>query len=293
VQAVRASWSSGSFLLYAGGIGIALALLLLLGLLGTDQGNGAFVAWSLLVFLAAAALTFVARQAGWSLAAGLFGLSAMLGGIAFVGSLESWFGWLATTEGPFDGFHLGNLLLAVVAVGAGLIAIRLLRFPLLVLPTTLAAWFFVTDLISNGGDWSTTVTLFVGFALSFVALAVERSYGFWIHVVAGILIGGAVLTFWHASDAEWLLVVLVSLGFVAVATILERSSYAVLGAIGLLLATTHFALRWFVPPISFFSRRQPAAAHPYLVVFMYVGYGLALMGIGTLQLRRRDPSALT
>jgi hypothetical protein len=48
-----------------------------------------------------------------------------------------------------------------------------------------------------------------------------------------------------------------------------------------------------VPPISFFSRRQPAAAHPYLVVFMYVGYGLALMGIGTLQLRRRDPSALT
>jgi hypothetical protein len=66
----------------------------------------------------------------------------------------------------------------------------------------------------------------------------------------------------------------------------------VLGAIGLLLATPHFALRWFVPPISFFSTRQPAAAHPYLVVVMYVGYGLALMGVGTLLLSRRDPAAL-
>ena len=66
-----------------------------------------------------------------------------------------------------------------------------------------------------------------------VGVGVDRVYGFWVHVVAGLTIGGALLWFSHSSDTDWVLIGLASLVYVAIASGLGRSSYAVLGAIGL------------------------------------------------------------
>ncbi|MGH3071850.1 MAG: hypothetical protein ACRDNB_06220, partial [Gaiellaceae bacterium] len=68
---------------------------------------------------------------------------------------------------------------------------------------------------------------------------------FWLHLVGGISVGGGVLGFWHEHTWEWLLVMAVALGYVLVARRLARSSYAVLGAIGLAAATTYFVEKWF------------------------------------------------
>ena len=107
-------------------------------------------------------------------------------------------------------------------------------------------WYFVTDLVSSGGNWSAWVTLFVGLFLFVMGLANDggdtRPYGFWVHVVAGLTIGGALLYWWHSSDFQWALIIVVGLVFMAVGAGIRRSSYAVLGTIGLVLATAHYAL---------------------------------------------------
>ena len=52
----------------------------------------------------------------------------------FVGALFSWFGWLDSSTSPFHGFVVSRLALMLpVLVVAALVALRLFRFPLLVL----------------------------------------------------------------------------------------------------------------------------------------------------------------
>ena len=52
--------------------------------------------------------------------------------------------------------------LVLLTLLAALIALRSFRFPLLVLTVVGLTWFFVTDLLSGGGDWSAVVTFVVG-----------------------------------------------------------------------------------------------------------------------------------
>ena len=108
-------------------------------------------------------------------------------------------------SGPFDGFHVGDLALELIVLAA-LVDLRIWRFPLLVLPVVGLTWFFVTDFISSGGNWTNVVTLLFGFLFFLVGLGFDgsdsRPYGFWIHFAAGSLIGGVFLSWWHTSDAR-------------------------------------------------------------------------------------------
>ena len=73
----------------------------------------------------------------------------------------------------------------------------------------------------------------------------HHPYAFWLHVVGGLSVGGGILWFWHEHTWEWLLVLIVSLIYIAVARSLGRSSYAVLGALGLAGTATYFIEKWF------------------------------------------------
>jgi hypothetical protein len=291
VQAVRAPWTSSSFLLYAGGISILLAMLGFLGTIAGDHGSAAFTGWAVLVFAALASLAFGSRRAGLRIVAGLFAVSAVVALAVLVGALEAWFGWLARTDAPFAGFHLDHLLIELVLVAAAFVALRIFRFPLLVLIGVTALWFLITDLLSSGGDWSATVTLVVGLILMAVAVGVDRTYGFWVHVVAGSTIGGALLWFSHTSNTDWVLIGLASLLYVWIASGLGRSSYAVLGAFGLLLTTSHFVDKWFGPPPFpfFFFTGSEKHFQPWAIALSYAVYGLVLMLLGVWLARRRQP----
>ena len=94
---LRASWSSASFLLYAGGIVILLSTGALLSTLGGEYGDAAFAGWSMLVFVALGDLAFGARFASRPRTAGLFAFSAVVASGVVVGALEEWAGWLAVT----------------------------------------------------------------------------------------------------------------------------------------------------------------------------------------------------
>ena len=94
-----ASWSSGSFLLYLGGIAISMALLLLVALLGADKGKGAFVGWMLFVFVVAVASHVRRTERGIARRSRAPRTRPRPSRRSpSSASLESWFGWLATTN---------------------------------------------------------------------------------------------------------------------------------------------------------------------------------------------------
>ena len=214
MQAVRAPWTSASFLLYAGGITILLATGALLTVLGNDYGHAAFVGWSALAFVVLLDLAVGFRAARRPLAAGLFSVPAVVALAVLVGALEEWAGWLAHTSGPFASFHVSHFVIELTVVFGAVVARHIFRFPLLVLISAGAGWFFVTDLLSNGGNWSAVVTLFYGFVAMLAGLGADRIYGFWVQVVAGLTIGGALLTFWHSSDFDWIMIAIASVLYI-------------------------------------------------------------------------------
>jgi hypothetical protein len=304
MSAVRVRWSDASFLVYFGGLTILAAAVALLSIESGDHAAGAFVGLSLLVFVLVTLLAFAARRGGNLISAGLYALTGVVSFVIFFGALLDWFGWLSHVNGRlFEGFRFWKLVLELSAVVAAAAALRVFRFPLLVVVIAATGWFFVTDLLSGGGDWSAIVTIFYGlFLLNLGVRADARGstiYGFWLHVVAGLTIGGGLLWFLHKSDFDWIVIAFVALGYIALGNRLVRSSWAVLAAWGLLQVTTHFAEKWadvqvlaFFPfglvffPFFGFSTSE-THQRPWLAPLAYAVLGLALIAIAQLLARRR------
>jgi hypothetical protein len=128
----------------------------------------------------------------------------------------------------------------------------------------------------------------------------SRIYGFWLHVVAGLTIGGGLLWFFHKSDFDWIVIAFVALGYIALGNRLVRSSWVVLAAWGLFQVTTHFAEKWaevqflaFFPLGLFFlpffglSTSNATKQHPWAAPLAYGVLGLVLIVIAQLLVRRR------
>lgn len=312
MSAVRVPWSSASFLVYLGGLTILSALGALLGVQAGEYGSAAFTGWSLLIFVLVSALALLLRKRGNRITAGLLGLSAVAAYIVVLGALLDWFGWLATPDAPFEGFHVSLLFLELSVVVAAGIALFVFRFPLLMLFVAAGFWFFVTDLISGGGDWSALVTILVGFVLLSWALALDRGttrpYAFWLHVVAGLTIGGGLLWFFHQGDGDWIVIAIVGLLYIALGDRLLRSSWVVLGAWALLQATAHFAVQWansvssaiFVvfylfPFVLADAFDDPALSgqpsHTWAAPLTFLVVGALLIGLGLVVARRRPEAS--
>src|SRR5262249_15618823 len=101
-------------------------------------------------------------------------------------------------------------------------------------------------------------------------------YGFWVHVTAGLTIGGALLYFWHSSDAQWALIIIVALVFILVGAGIRRSSYAVLGVMGLASATGYYAGNAAFGISNAYVSRPTTGAVP--VAYLCLGAFLALLG---------------
>ncbi len=202
--------------------------------------------YSLLLFVASAAVAgFLRRDGRHPIAAGIAAVIAVALFAGLVGALYSWAGWLDVDSSPFAGFNLARLTLALITLVAALVALRAFRFPLLVLVAVATSWFFLTDLLSGGGNWSATVTFLVGVVFLAAAAMLDAGghhpYAFWLHVGAGLAIGGSLVYFLHDGDFDWALIGLAGLLYIALAARLDRSSWAVLGAIGILLSAAHYS----------------------------------------------------
>lgn len=305
MKAVRVPWSSASFLAYFGGLTILGAVGTLLNAQADQHGSGGLVGWALLVFLGVTAFALYARGRGHRVTAGLLALSSVASFVVLLGALLDWFGWLASVdESPFGGFRISVLFLEFAVVATALAALRVFEFPLLVFVVATGTWLFVTDLLSGGGDWSAVVTLLVGLALLAAAVVVDfadaRPYGFWLHIVAGVTIGGALLWFFHDGDWEWILVAIAGLLYVAVGDRLLRSSWVVFGAWGILQAAAHFAAKWsgdvlygafylfpFLIGAAFDETSGSRSDHAWAAALVFGLTGLVFVAIALVIARRR------
>ncbi len=292
---VHPRWSAWSFLVYAGGFVLLAATGSWLTYLASKSGDAGYVAWTLVVLAVLAGLALALRRTAHPVAAGVAAFVAVVAYVAFLSALWKWFGWRSTapTSSSFHGFHLGQLALEGLWLLAALVALRRFRFPLIAAQAVLAGWILVTDLVSNGGDWTAVVSLFIGLVYLAVAFALDagpsRPYGFWVHLGAGMLIGGSLLWFWHGGDVEWTLIVIASVAYVFFAQLVGRSSWAVLGAVGLVLASTHFTLEWTHVRFVFFNGGS-GSARAWVPPLVLTCLSLVLVGLG-LVLAGRDPQA--
>jgi hypothetical protein len=306
MNAIRAPWSTAAFLVYLGGLTILFAIAALLGIASDEHGAGGFVFWSAAVLAALSALAFLSKRTGHFITAGLFALSSVAAFVVFLGAVLDWFGWLPEPDSAFGGFRFWLLVLELSAVVASIIALRIFRLPLLVFAVAATTWFFVTDLLSGGGGWSAIVTITYGVILLAVAVSFDtggsRIYGFWLHVVSGLTIGGGLLWFFHDGDLDWILIAIAALLYVALGDRLVRSSWVVLAAWGLFQVTTHFAEKWVDVgffaffPLSFFlfpffgygsEDYDETKEHMWAGPLSYAVLGLVFIGIALLIARRR------
>jgi hypothetical protein len=307
MTAVRVSWSSASFLVYAGGLTILFATATLLTAQAEDRGDAGLVLWAFLITCALSALAFAAKARGHFVTAGLLATSWVASVVVFLGAVLEWVGWLPDLNdgGVFEGFRFWLLVLELAAVVASAVALQRFRFPLLVLLLTVTTWFFVTDLLSGGGNWTAIVTIAVGLVFLFAGVAVDdgpsTSFGLWLHVSAGIAIGGGLLWFFHDSTFDWILIGVVGLAYVGLATRLTRSSWAVLGVWGMLQTAAFLADKWsdvteaffplfyLFPFVISFDGDYSEHAHNWLGPLVFAVLGAVLIGLGIFLARRSRP----
>lgn len=251
MSAVKVPWSSASFLAYLGGITILFSTLALISVQSSEHGAAGLVVWTALIFVVVAGGAVAARRNGHAVTAGLLALSAVAAFVIFVGAVLDWFGWLPDLHDDrtfFTGFHFGLLVLELLTVVASAVALRMFRFPLLVFVLAAASWLFVFDLLSNGGGWSAILTIVVGLVFLLAGIAVDsgpsQPFGFWLHVAAGLALGGGLLWFFHDGNFDWIVIALIGLAYIALGNRLGRASWVVLGAWGMLQTAAFFADKW-------------------------------------------------
>jgi hypothetical protein len=299
VAPLKPVWTSATFFFYAGTVIVVVSLIWLLSELEDEHGIWGLVGWAALALVVSAATAVYVEQRGETLVAGLVAVVAIVSWAVFVGSFLDAIGLLDAEGGDFfrKGLALDFILLEVLVIVACTVALRRFRHPFIVLPLAAVVWYAVMDLLEGifGGGNTATAILAVLAGLVYLLVAVtmdgdgKHPYAFWLHVVAGLSVGGGVLWFWHEHDWEWLLVIVVALVYVLAARGLDRSSYAVLGAVGLFAAATHFIDKWFSLEslIPFFFDETPADVDEWGRPLLYLALGCAFVAIGLFVQRRR------
>jgi hypothetical protein len=291
---LKPTWSSSTFLQYLG-TGFALvSLASFFSVLQDEHGSWCLAGVSLLGLSILLGLAVVAQRRGENIVAGLLSVVAVLCWTVLVGSLLDIVGFdlapdVAAERFFNTGLAFGMLVLELlVIIGAALVLARF-HFPLIVLIIAAVAWYAVMDLLEGvlgGGDTATAI-LALAIGLAFVAVAASMDgdganpSAFWLHVVGGLSVGGAFLWFWHERTWEWLLILVISLGYIGVARVLGRSSYAVLGAVGLAGTATYFIEKWFsLGTLVPYFAAEPESVDKWGRPLVYLALGAVFVALG-------------
>jgi len=272
-------WKTSSFLVYTGGLTVLGAAVAALAYLSGHYGSGALTGWALLVLVVLYAIAEAFRRRGRWVAAGIFAFASVIAWGGFVGLAWRWFGWLNHWHSAFGGWSVAHLSLELLILVAAWTVRRRWGFPFITLISAVVGWFFITDFVSNGGEWGYVVTLLVGLAYLVAGSVSSQASAFWLHLVGGVLIGATLLHWWHTTDTDWALISAAALVYVAVAYTTKRSSWAVLGSIGFFGATLHYLFgQSHSSPIPYVSTPSISGWSPS-VAFACLGFWLVLLGL--------------
>jgi hypothetical protein len=241
VPEIKPIWTSASFLLYTGGLTVLLGGLLALGYLASRYGSGAMAGWSFLILVVLYVIAHAFRLRVRPIAAGIFAFSSVIAWAAFIVFLFQWWGWDGVT-GSLSNWSWSRLAFWLLVLAAAVDDRRRFGFPFIRLIALVVAWLFLIDLFPSGRNWTAVITLLVGLVYFAIGRFLDEPSSFWFHLMAGLLIGGPFLFWWHTSDLQWALIAIAAFLYVGIAYATRRSSWAVLGTIGFFLATIHYVV---------------------------------------------------
>jgi hypothetical protein len=280
---VKPIWTSSTFLVYTGGLTVLGGAIAALTYLSSQYpGSGQGTAWTLLILVILYGIAHGFRIRDRPIAAGIFAFASVIAWAIFIGVLFTWWGWTGGSFGSFEHWSWSRLGFELLVLAAAIDDRRRFRFPFIRLISALVGWFFVIDLISSGGTWTAVVTLFVGLLyLMWGAIHPEPS-SFWLHLVGGLLIGGAIIYWAHTGDGDWAGVSIAAFIYVGIAYTTNRSSWAVLATIGFFAATTHYLIGSPTAIVdAAFSGTPPSTVSPWApaLAFGLLGFWLVLLGL--------------
>jgi hypothetical protein len=228
---------------------------------------------------------------GWRVPGGL--LATLVVGLvpAIVFAFEKVTGlWPDRTFGDYDDFYVwissSWFAMELATIAAGLLVIRLVRFPFLVAPMAFAAWFASMDAaeVVFGNDPTAeqgmAVSLAFGAALIGVGTWLDRRsarpFAFWCHLFGLLSLQGALCALAVDHGSAGLAVIgIVGLVEIVVAVLLQRRTYLVFGGLGVFSWTCYLAHEVF-------------SGTPLFPVAL-AAIGLAIIG-GGIALERRRPA---
>lgn len=286
----RASFQLAHVAFYLGALLIMGAMGWLLTEAWMRIGDGALLAIALLYIAGITLFALSLQRRNQPVAAGVLAAVAVSIVPLAVFAIERLAGWwpLDDAQGDYHQYYTyvqgGWLAMEAATVLAGLLMLRLIPFPFIVMPIAVALWFMSMDLSEwLHGDlfsWEQrrTVSLWFGLGLLLVFLVIDgrtrRDYAFW-----GYLAGLA--AFWGGltlmdSGSEWgkALYCLINLGLMGLAVLLRRPVFMVFGAMGVAAYLGYLSYEVFADSLLF----------PVILTLI----GLGVIGFGVLYQKRRE-----
>ena len=286
----RASFQLAHVAFYLGALLIMGAMGWLLTEAWMRIGDGALLAIAQLYIGGITLFALSLQRRNQPVAAGVLAAVAVSIVPLAVFAIERLAGWwpLDDAQGDYHQYYTyvqgGWLAMEAATVLAGLLMLRLIRFPFIVMPIAVALWFMSMDLSEwFHGDlfsWEQrrTVSLWFGLGLLLVFLVIDgrtrRDYAFW-----GYLAGLA--AFWGGltlmdSGSEWgkALYCLINLGLMGLAVLLRRPVFMVFGAMGVAAYLGYLSYEVFADSLLF----------PVILTLI----GLGVIGLGVLYQKRRE-----
>lgn len=178
----------------------------------------------------------------------------------------------------------GWLLMEAATVLAGLLMLRLIPFPFIVMPIALALWFMSMDLSEwvhgNQFNWEQRqqVSLWFGLGLLLVFLGIDgrtrQDMAFWGYLAGLLAFWGGLTSMQSSSEFGKALYCLINLGLMASAILLRRAMFMVFGAVGVAAYLGYLSYDVFADSLLF------------PVVLSLIGLGV--IGLGLLYQKHRD-----
>ncbi len=236
-------WNSSTFLVYTGGLTVLIGAVAGLGYLLTQyHGHGEMALWSLLFLVILYGIANVLLMRDRPIAAGIFAWVSVLAWAIFLYFLFQKLGWnVAVFSSSFRQWSWARMLLWILILVAAWYDRRRFRFPFIRLISAVVFWVFIVDLLTSGrGTWFVVVTLLLGVLYLLVGNVTDKPSAFWLHVVGGALIGGALLHWFGKTDTDFAVISFFALVYVWIAHWTKRSIWAVYATIGFFAATGHY-----------------------------------------------------
>ncbi len=284
-QGLRPRFDLVHVLWYAGALIVIGAMGLFTTLAFARLGGGVL---ALIAVVYAVLLTTAGRhlwQRGMRIPGGLLIAAAVTMAPLFTYGVQDALGWWTHAEpGNYRDFYVwikaSWLPMELATIAAGVVALRIWRFPFLIAPIAVALWFMSMDLVPwvFGEDWSSwdqrrIVSLWFGLAMLIVAWAVDvrarGDFAFWLHLFGLMAFWGGLTLLDSQSELGKAFYCLINVVLLLFALFLERRVYAVFGALGIAAYLAHLAGQVF----------QDSLLYPFalsLIGVLIIGAGLWL-----------------